>query len=106
MNKKIVSAIIGAGMVVSGSVVAGEEGEELAKSKGCFTCHAVDKKVVGPAFKDVAQKYAGQADAQAKLAEKVIKGGSGVWGQMPMPPNPKLSTDEANKLVQWILSLK
>lgn len=103
MNNKIVSAIIGVGMVVSGSVLAGEE---LAKSKGCFTCHAVDKKVVGPAFKDVAQKYAGQPDAQAKLAEKVIKGGSGVWGKMPMPANPKVTPDEANKLVEWILGLK
>ncbi len=103
MNKAIVSAIIGAGMVVSGSVLASEE---FAKSKGCLACHAVDKKIVGPAFKDVAQKYAGQKDAEAKLAEKVVKGGSGVWGQIPMPPNPKVSADEANKLVQWILSLK
>jgi cytochrome c len=103
MNKKVVCAIIGAGMVVSGSVLASEE---LAKSKGCFTCHQVDKKVVGPGFKDVAQKYAGQADAEAALAEKVIKGGSGVWGQMPMPANPKVTPDEAKTLVQWILGLK
>ncbi len=103
MNKVIVSAIVGAGVIVSGSVLASEE---LAKSKGCLACHAVDKKIVGPAFKDVAQKYAGQKDAETKLAEKVIKGGSGVWGQIPMPPNPKVNADEANKLVGWILSLK
>ncbi len=103
MNKVIVSAIISAGMVVSRSILASEE---LAKSKGCLACHAVDKKIVGPAFKDVAQKYSGQKDAEAKLAEKVVKGGSGVWGQIPMPPNPRVSADEANKLVQWILSLK
>ncbi len=103
MNKVIVSAIIGAGMVVSSSILASEE---LAKSKGCLACHAVDKKILGPAFKDVAQKYSGQKDAEAKLAEKVVKGGSGVWGQIPMPPNPKVSADEANKLVRWILSLK
>ncbi len=103
MDKMIVSIIRGAGLVVSGSVLASED---LAKSKGCLTCHAVDKKIMGPAFKDVAQKYSGQPDVQAKLAEKVVKGGGGVWGQVPMPPNPKVSADEASTLVQWILSLK
>lgn len=80
--------------------------EELAKSKNCLMCHAVEKKVMGPAFKDVAQKYAGQKDAEAALSEKVMKGGSGVWGAMAMPPNPQVSAEEAKKLVQWILNLK
>lgn len=80
--------------------------EELAKSKGCLGCHAVDHKLVGPAYKDVAAKYAGQPDVVPKLAEKVLKGGGGVWGQMPMPPNPQVSADEASTLVKWILELK
>ncbi|WP_154656668.1 c-type cytochrome [Methylococcus capsulatus] len=80
--------------------------EELAKAKNCVMCHSVDKKILGPAFKDVAQKYAGQQGADVKLAEKVMKGGSGVWGTMVMPPNPQVSETEAKQLVQWILSLK
>ena len=80
--------------------------EELAKSKGCLTCHAVDGKLLGPSYKEVAKKYAGQADAEAKLADKVIKGGSGVWGKVPMPPNTRVTPDEAKQLVHWILNLK
>ncbi len=80
--------------------------EALAKSKNCMACHAVDKKLVGPAYKDIAKKYAGQADAQAKLADKVVKGGSGAWGAIPMPANPQVSADEAKKLVAWVLATK
>lgn len=79
---------------------------ELAKAKNCMACHAVDKKLVGPAYKDVAAKYAGQKDAVGKLAQKVIKGGSGAWGPVPMPANPQVSESEARSLVQWILSQK
>jgi cytochrome c len=79
---------------------------ELAQKKNCFACHAVDKKVIGPAYKDVAAKYAGQPDAVAKLVQKVIKGGSGVWGAVPMPANPQVNEAEAKQLVQWILTLK
>ena len=78
--------------------------EALAKSKGCLNCHGIDNKVVGPAYKDVAKKYAGQ-DVTDQLAAKVIKGGGGVWGQMPMPPNA-VTPDEAKKLVTWVLGLK
>jgi cytochrome c len=79
---------------------------ELAQAKNCLACHAVDHKVVGPAYKDVAAKYAGQKDAVDKLAAKVIKGGSGVWGPVPMPANPQVNEAEAKKLVAWILTLK
>lgn len=79
---------------------------ELATKKACMACHAVDKKVVGPAFKDVAKKYAGQKDAEAKLAQKVIKGGGGVWGTMPMPANASVTEAEAKQLVKWVLTLK
>ena len=79
---------------------------ELAQKKNCMACHAVGQKVIGPAYKDVAAKYAGQADAVAKLAQKVMKGGSGVWGAVPMPANPQVNEAEAKQLVQWILTLK
>ena len=79
---------------------------DLAQSKNCLTCHAVDKKLVGPAYKDVAAKYAGDKTAVDKLTQKVMKGGSGVWGPVPMPANPQVSEAEAKKLVGWILTLK
>ena len=79
---------------------------ELAQKKNCMACHALDKKVVGPAYKEVAAKYAGQKDAVDKLSQKVIKGGAGVWGAVPMPANTQVSDAEAKQLVTWILSLK
>jgi cytochrome c len=78
----------------------------LAQSKNCMACHAVDKKLVGPAYKDVAAKYAGQKGAADKLAEKIMKGGSGVWGPVPMPANTQVSEAEAKKLAAWVLTLK
>jgi cytochrome c len=79
---------------------------DLAKAKNCLACHAVDKKLIGPAYKDVAAKYAGDKDAVAKLAKKVREGGVGAWGQIPMPANPQVSADEATTLVKWVLSQK
>ncbi len=79
---------------------------QLAQQKNCLACHAVDKKLVGPAYKDVAAKYAGQKDAVNKLTQKVLKGGAGVWGAVPMPANPQVTEAEAKQLVQWILSQK
>jgi cytochrome c len=78
----------------------------LATSKNCMACHAVDKKVLGPSYKDVAAKYAGQKDAADKLAVKIMKGGSGVWGAIPMPANPQVNEAEAKKLAAWILTVK
>jgi len=80
--------------------------EELAKKHACTACHAVDKKVVGPAFKEVAAKYKGNAKAEAMLVEKVKKGGVGVWGQVPMPPNSSVPDADVKALVKWVLSLK
>lgn len=79
---------------------------DLAKAKNCMACHAVANKVVGPAFKDVGVKYAGQKGAEDKLVQKVLKGGSGVWGTVPMPANAQVSEAEARTLVKWVLSLK
>ena len=80
--------------------------EALAKAKNCMACHAVDKKMVGPAYKEVAKKYAADAKAVDLLAAKIQKGGSGVWGAVPMPPNANVNADEAKSLATWILSLK
>ena len=77
---------------------------KLAAAKGCTACHNVDKKVIGPAYKEVAKKYKGDAKAPDMLATKVVKGGQGVWGAIPMPPN-NVSADDAKKLVAWILAL-
>ena len=79
---------------------------DMAQKKNCMACHATDKKVIGPAYKDVAAKYAGQKDAVDKLAQKVMKGGAGVWGAVPMPANPQVTDAEAKQLVQWIMTLK
>ena len=79
---------------------------DLAQKKNCMACNRLDQKVIGPSYKDVAVKYAGQNDAVAKLAQKVTKGGAGVWGPVPMPANPQVSDAEARQLVQWILSIK
>lgn len=80
--------------------------EALAKSKNCLACHAVDKKLVGPSYKDIAKKYAGDAKAVDMLATKIQKGGAGVWGAIPMPANPQVSDAEAKKLSAWILGMK
>ena len=94
---------LAAAALVAGPALADQA---LATSKNCMACHAIDKKLVGPAYKDVAAKYAGQKDAVDKLAAKVVKGGSGVWGNIPMPANPQVTDAEAKQLVQWILTLK
>lgn len=78
----------------------------LAKKNGCLVCHAVDKKVVGPAWKDVANKYRGDAGAEARMMDKIAKGGSGVWGSIAMPPNPRLSEADRRTLAKFVLSLK
>ena len=79
--------------------------EELAKKYNCLACHQTDKKLVGPSYQDVAAKYKGQADAADKLAAKVKAGGVGVWGQVPMPPNPTVPDADLKALVTWILGM-
>ena len=80
--------------------------EELAKKNACTACHGIDKKLVGPAYKEVAAKYRAEKGAEAKLVEKVKKGSVGVWGQVPMPPNSHVSDADITTLVKWIMSLK
>ena len=99
--KRIV--ILAAGLLVAGAANA-QDAAKLAGDKACMACHAIDKKVVGPGYKDVAAKYKGNAKAEAMLVQKIIKGGSGVWGQIPMPPNAGLKEEEAKILAKWVLS--
>lgn len=95
-----------AALLVSGYAAADQA---LATKDGCLACHGIDKKIVGPAYKDVAAKYKGDKGAEAKLIKKVTAGGVGVWGQIPMPPkggNAAVSDADVKTLVKWVLSLK
>lgn len=99
----LVIATLAAGVAVSTPVLADLQ---FATAKNCMVCHAVATKQLGPSYKDVATKYAGQKDALDKLSAKIVKGGSGVWGAVPMPANPQVTPDEAKKLAAWILTQK
>jgi cytochrome c len=101
--KRILVAAIALSALVSGAASASEQ---LAREKNCLACHAVDAKLVGPGYKEVAAKYKGDKSAEGKLATKIMKGSSGVWGQIPMPANPQVSDAEAKTLDKWVLSLK
>ena len=79
---------------------------ELAKAKHCLSCHALDKKVVGPSYLDVTAKYSKDPLAKERLAQKILKGGSGIWGMVPMPANPQVSPEESQALAAWVLQLK
>jgi cytochrome c len=103
MKRFMSVCLVAVGVLASNAAMANAD---LAKAKNCMACHAVGNKVVGPAFKDVAAKYAGQKDAEVQLVQKVMKGSSGVWGAIPMPANGQVSSAEAQTLVKWILTLK
>lgn len=103
MKTALITGVAFAGLLFAGAANASLE---LAQKNNCLACHAVDKKVVGPAYKEVAAKYKGDKTAEAKLIEKVKKGGSGAWGTVPMPPNPTVKDEDVKALVHWILSLK
>ena len=102
--KKI--AMVAAAVSVMGfsGMASAEDMQALATAKGCMGCHSIEAKIVGPAYKDVAAKYKGDAGAVDKLAAKVVSGGAGVWGEIPMPPNTSVTPEEAKKLVEWVLS--
>ena len=90
-------------IAVAAIAVPAQASEELAKKHNCLACHTLDKKSVGPAYKEIAKKYKGQAGIEAKLAEKVKKGGQGVWGPVPMPPNAAVPDADVKTLVDWLL---
>ena len=103
--KKTTALLLAVTMTAAGAALA-DELEDMMKKNGCNACHAEDKKVIGPSYKDVAAKYKGDAGAVAKLTEKVKKGGSGVWGPVPMPPNAQVKDEDVKKMVELILALK
>lgn len=105
--KALLLTIAAAGsMLVAAQVNAADSAEALAQKSGCLACHSVEKKILGPAYKDVAAKYKGDKGAEAKLIAKVKAGGSGVWGPMPMPANsPQVKDADIKTIVQWILTL-
>jgi cytochrome c len=102
MKNTVIAAMLG----LAFTATAAQANEELAKKNACTACHAVDKKIVGPAFKEVAAKYRPDKNAEAMLIDKVKKGGVGVWGPVPMPPNTQVKDEDVKALVKWILSLK
>ncbi len=107
--KAIVAALAAAaGLTLASGTFAADSksGEALMKSSGCVACHSIDKKVVGPAYKDVAAKYRKDKGAEAALIKKVKAGGKGVWGEVPMPPNAHVKDEDMKTIVHWILSLK
>ena len=104
--KTIATAVLAAASLAVASSALADQLEDLMKKYGCNACNSEDKKVIGPAYKDVAAKYKGDAGAEAKLIEKVKKGGSGVWGPVPMPPNTQVPDAEVKKMVELILALK
>ena len=104
MNKGLILAA--AALAVAAAPAFAADELALAQKSGCTACHAVDKKIVGPAYKEVAAKYKGDKGASAKLEAKVKAGGQGVWGEVPMPPNSHVSDADIKKLVAWVLSIK
>lgn len=104
MKRVSTSLIACFGLLAAAGDVLGSEA--LAQRHGCFGCHAVERKVVGPAYKDVAAKYRGDAGAEARLIEKLKKGGERNWGEIFMPPMPTVPEDDIKILIRWILSLK
>lgn len=105
MKALMLTIALAGSMLVAGQANA-EDGKALAQKSGCLACHSVDAKILGPAYKDVAAKYKGDKGAEAKLVEKVKKGGSGVWGPMPMPANsPNVKDEDIKTIVHWVLSL-
>jgi cytochrome c len=104
--KVMMLALAAVALAAAAPARADDDGKELLQKSGCTACHAIDKKVIGPAYNDVAAKYKGDAGAAAKLADKVKKGGSGVWGPIPMPPNTAVKDEDIKKMVAYILALK
>ncbi len=107
MNQKKIQLAMAMGLLMVGALASGQyaaaDAQALAQKNGCMACHAVDKKIVGPSYKDVAAKYKDDPKAVEFLSGKVKNGGSGVWGQVPMPANAALSDDDSKNLVEWIL---
>ncbi len=104
--KALMMTIAAAGALVLAGQASADDAKALAQKSGCLACHSVDNKILGPAYKDVAAKYKGHPEMEAKLVEKVKKGGSGVWGPIPMPANsPQVKDEDIKTIVHWVLTL-
>jgi cytochrome c len=101
--KFLFAVLFALGVLAAGNATASEK---LAQSSGCMTCHAIDRKAIGPGYKEIAAKYRNDKGAEAKLVKKVKTGGSGVWGPAPMPPNAHVKEEDIKAIVAWILTLK
>ncbi len=101
--KLVLIAMAAAGTLAAGTVAASEK---LAQANGCMTCHAIDKKLIGPGFKEIAAKYKSDKGAEARLAQKIKAGGTGVWGTTPMPPNAHVKEDDIKALAHWVMTQK
>ncbi|MDM8545475.1 c-type cytochrome [Candidatus Venteria ishoeyi] len=105
-SKVMFSSIAGFSMLAVSALAQAEDGVELARKNSCLACHSIDNKIVGPAYKEIANKYKGADEAMIQqLRDKVKNGGSGTWGNIPMPPNATVSDENINILVSWVLSL-
>lgn len=102
----IATTVMAGGLLAASGAAFAQDAAKLAQQKACLACHAIDKRVVGPSFKEIAAKYRSVKEADDKLEKKVRTGGVGVWGQVPMPPNTTVSEKDAETLVKWILSQK
>jgi cytochrome c len=100
--KALVTTALAAALLAATPAMADQA---LAQKNACMSCHGIDKKIVGPGLKDISKKYKGDASAAAKLEAKVKKGGGGVWGSVPMPPNPQVKDEDIHKIVAWMLTL-
>jgi cytochrome c len=103
---KQVAIFLAAVLCLLSAATFAQDVDELYKTKNCFACHRIDRHQHAPMFKEIAAKYAAEKDVEAKLVKKVREGGSGVWGQAPMPPQPHVTEEEAVTLVRWILQIK
>jgi cytochrome c len=103
---KILALSATLGLVLASGAAFAADAQELLKEKNCLSCHQLDNKLVGPAYKDVAAKYKARKDAEAYLAKKIREGSTGVWGPIPMPPNGTVSDDEAKTLAKYVLTVK
>lgn len=104
-NGFLALAVVASALSCTTPVWAAPDMQALADKSGCFSCHSMKEKVIGPAFASVAEKYKGDAQAAERLSKKIREGGKGVWGQIPMPPHGNLGEDDARKLAEWVLSV-
>ena len=101
-RRRLIAVLFAFAAIANGEMAVADDA--LAKKSGCYTCHALSERVVGPAFRDVATKYAGKPDAEAQVVRSIREGGSGRWGEIPMPPQKELSEKDSQSLAKWILA--